>query len=118
MTTQQSRLSQDWCQMLGGVSRGQTIAIISQYMACMHNKCIYGQCIRVQVTLMVPPYMNIHIYRQMINVELLDSCSLVNNDIGVFMITKDIGIEGELQVINYDLYLIKALIFPPAEGYT
>ena len=32
------------------------------------------------------------------------------------MITKDMVIEGELQVIDYDLYLIKALIFPPAEG--
>ena len=34
------------------------------------------------------------------------------------MITKDVGIEGELQVIDYDLYLIKAPVFPPAEGYT
>ena len=34
------------------------------------------------------------------------------------MITKDVGIEGELQVIDYDLYLISAPIFPPAEGFT
>jgi hypothetical protein len=53
----------------------------------------------------------------MINTEILDSCSMVNNKIGVFTITKDVGIEGELQVIDYDLYLIKAPIFPPAEGY-
>jgi hypothetical protein len=54
----------------------------------------------------------------MIDMEILDSCSMVSNDIGVFMIIKDVGIEGELQVIDYDLYLIKAPIFPPTEGYT
>ena len=84
----------------------------------MHNKCIYGQHIQVCITLTIPPNMNIHVYGQMINTEILDSCSLVNNNIGVFTITKDIGIEGELQVIDYNLYLIKAPVFPPTEGYT
>ena len=95
------------------------VLVYSQHVAIPHTGCIYGRMIRAHV--MIPRHLTtslMGIMEQRISSCFMDYCSLPEDGLGIYAVTKDLKVEQEYQHIYYEFYLMVAPMFQPLMGFS